>query len=86
MYSVTATAEAQKFYEDADRALQSRLDRCFSVLRDTPRRHPNIKPLKGRLTGCFRFRIGDYRVVYRVDDAIKRVTISTIANRRDVYE
>ena len=33
----------------------------------------------------YRFRQGDYRVVYTVDDAEPTVTVFKIAHRRDVY-
>ena len=40
-----------------------------------------------RLSGkeSYRFRQGDYRVVYTVDDAEPTVTVFKIAHRRDVY-
>jgi mRNA interferase RelE/StbE len=33
----------------------------------------------------FRIRVGDYRIVYAVDDAEHIVLIARIAHRRDVY-
>ncbi len=33
----------------------------------------------------YRFRHGDYRVVYEIDDAKKRVVIVRVAHRREVY-
>ena len=42
------------------------------------------KPLIYSLKGHFRLRIGDYRVVYRINDAV--VTIVAIRHRRDVYD
>lgn len=39
--------------------------------------------LAGR--GDFRIRVGDYRIVYAVDDAKDLVLIARIAHRRDVY-
>jgi mRNA interferase RelE/StbE len=33
----------------------------------------------------FRVRVGDYRIVYAVDDAKDLVVIARIAHRRDVY-
>jgi mRNA interferase RelE/StbE len=34
----------------------------------------------------FRIRIGDYRVVYMIDDAKMLVEVTRIRHRRDVYE
>ncbi len=33
----------------------------------------------------FRIRVGDYRIVYAVDDAANLVLIARIAHRRDIY-
>jgi len=34
---------------------------------------------------AFRIRIGDYRVIYTVDDAILIVAIESVRHRREVY-
>jgi mRNA interferase RelE/StbE len=44
------------------------------------------KPLRFSLTGHRRLRVGDYRIVYRVDAPRRTVVVSVIKNRRDVYE
>jgi mRNA interferase RelE/StbE len=41
------------------------------------------KPLAGSLKGHYRLRIGDYRVIYRVNDDI--VTVVAIGHRKDIY-
>ena len=37
-------------------------------------------------TDQWRVRVGDWRVVYIVDDAAKRISVTRIAHRREVYE
>lgn len=44
------------------------------------------KPLRYSFIGHRRIRVGDYRVVYRVDPKTKTVTIVFIKHRKDVYE
>ncbi|MEP7308292.1 MAG: type II toxin-antitoxin system RelE/ParE family toxin [Acidobacteriota bacterium] len=34
----------------------------------------------------WRVRVGDWRVVYIIDDAAKRISVTRIAHRREVYE
>ena len=34
----------------------------------------------------WRIRVGDFRVLYEIDDVHRTVTIVTVANRRDVYK
>ena len=70
----------QEFFEEASGALQRKLDRCFEMLKIDPRSHPNIKPLKGDLSGYYR-----YRVVYYIDDEQKQVFVAIIAHCREVY-
>ena len=48
--------------------------------------YPNIKALKGEFSGYYRYRVGDYRVIYEIDDNSKLVTILLIAHRSRVYE
>jgi mRNA interferase RelE/StbE len=86
MYSVVLSAEAEKIYSSADQALAKKIARCFEQLEQSPRFHPNIKPLKGELTSYYRYRIGDYRVIYQIDDDTSQVFVNTIAHRGEVYE
>jgi mRNA interferase RelE/StbE len=44
------------------------------------------KPLRYSFIGHRRIRVGDYRIVYRVDPENKRVTIVLIKHRKDVYQ
>ncbi len=34
----------------------------------------------------YRLRQGDYRIVYEIDDAVKKITIIKIGHRREVYD
>ncbi len=36
-------------------------------------------------TDQWRIRVGDYRVIYAIDDDARQVTILRIGHRRDVY-
>ena len=86
MFEVILSPEAQAFYAAADRPLARRLARCFAQLERDPRRHNNIKRLSGELSGRLRYRIGDWRVLYRIDDAASQVHVLLIAHRSEVYE
>jgi len=85
MYDVLLTRDAQGSYQAADDPLARRLNRCFDQLRRDPYQHPNIKRLKGSLSGYWRYRVGDWRVVYQVDDDKHTVTVVLIAHRSKVY-
>ena len=43
-------------------------------------------PLKGNLKGLYRYRIGDYRVIYVIDQEEKKVMILKVNHRKKVYK
>jgi len=55
----------------------------YGSLAETPRRVG--KPLQLGLAGLHSARRGDYRVIYRIDDELRTVTIMAIEHRSDVY-
>ena len=85
-YHVSLSLEAEKVYRKANSALIKKLDRCFEQLEINPYSNPNIKVLKGNYHGCYRDRVGDYRVVYSVDESNILVNVIVIAHRSKVYE
>lgn len=85
MYDIVLTEDARRYYELAETALAKKLNRCFDQIRDDPYKYPNIKRLRGSLSGYLRYRVGDWRVVYQVDEREKRITILVIAHRSRVY-
>jgi len=54
------------------------------MLAENPR-PSGCKKLRG-YKDQWRIRVGDWRVVYIVDDAAKRVSVTRVAHRREVYE
>ncbi|MFP4057195.1 MAG: type II toxin-antitoxin system RelE family toxin [Candidatus Brocadiia bacterium] len=84
-YRVVLTRSAQRFVEGADAPLQRRLRRAFDMLRARPRDHPNATRLKGEFAGHYRFRVGDYRVLYCIHQEQQTVEVVTIAHRREAY-
>jgi mRNA interferase RelE/StbE len=86
MYSVQLSAGARAFFAKADLVLARKLVRCFEQLERAPRRHPNIRALTGPLAGYFRYRVGDHRVIYRIDESNRVVIVAIIAHRKQVYD
>ena len=85
MYEVVLHPDVQKVYVNADKILAKKIARCLQQ-EQTPQSHPNIKALKGDYAGYYRYRIGDYRVLYLVDGELVQVFVMAIAHRSEVYE
>ena len=86
MYKVRLSLDAEKVFAKSQKALAKKLARCFKNLENNPRSHPNIKPLKGSYSGYYRYRVGDYRVIYSIEDDLVVVNVIIIAHRSKVYE
>jgi mRNA interferase RelE/StbE len=61
----------------------ARVDARIRALADQPRPH-GVERLRGP-QGGLRLRVGDYRILYDVDDAQQIVIIGRVRHRRDVY-
>ena len=86
MYDVLLAPEALKTYRRADVPLARKLNRCFQNLSSDPRSHSNMKRLTGALRGRWRYRLGDWRVVYRISKEKRQVMVLVIAHRKAAYE
>lgn len=82
-YSVELTAHAEKALSKLDRQAARRVVRALDALADNPR-PPGVKALVGR-PGTLRHRVGDYRIVYRVQDTRLVVLVLHLGHRREVY-
>ncbi len=85
MYRVELAPSPRRFFAKADRPLALKLARCFRQLEADPLHHGNIKPLGGPFAGLRRFRVGDWRVVYRIGERDHVVYVVDIAHRSEVY-
>ena len=83
-YSLEIKQSAQKELDALDDVVFTRIDRRILALEDNPR-PAACKMLKG-YKDQWRVRVGDWRVVYIIDDTAKLVTITRVAHRREVYE
>jgi len=82
-YRVTLTATAVKERQRIDSVVRQRIDQALRSLQLEPR-PSGVKKLSGKYRD-WRVRVGDYRILYKIDDEQQLVTIWRIAHRRDVY-
>ena len=83
-YSVELKASARKELERLPAKLIQRIFPKLEELASEPR-PAGCKKLKGGQQE-WRIRVGDYRVVYTIDDARLRVSVTRIRNRSEVYQ
>jgi mRNA interferase RelE/StbE len=82
-YEVTFARSARRELERLNRQLRSRIFRRIELLGSNPR-PAGCRKLEGA-EDLWRIRIGDYRVIYSVDDSRRLVDVSAVRHRSDAY-
>ena len=82
-YAIGFARSARKQLQVLDRALALRIVGRIESLAVTPRPMGCVK-LEGG-AGLWRIRVGDYRVIYEIDDEHRLIDVSAVRHRRDAY-
>lgn len=82
-YSISYASSVAKALRKLDRATARRLLQAIGKLAEEPRPSGCVQ-LKGG-DGEFRIRVGDYRVVYDIEDEQLVVLVLRVGHRREVY-
>ena len=74
LFSLDAPAKKRiiKFIEE--RLLKTKNPRTFGA------------PLKGKLTGLWKYRVGDYRLVCHIEDNTLTILVVAVGHRKSVYK
>lgn len=82
-YQVDIAPAAQRDVKRLPFEILRKVDAIVLALALHPRPHGGIK-LEGA-EDEYRVRVGDYRILYVIDDTAKRVTIAHVRHRREAY-
>ncbi|MEM6764768.1 MAG: type II toxin-antitoxin system RelE/ParE family toxin [Bacteroidota bacterium] len=83
MYEVVITRSAKKDLDKLPKKNRIKAVETIEALSKEPRPHGCIK-LVGSSNG-WRIRIGDYRILYRIEGSIRIVRIGRILHRKESY-
>ena len=85
MYRISAASRrVEKEIADLPGTIRIRVVQAIRQLADNPR-PPGARKLSGEMRGAWRVRIGNYRVIYDIDDDTRLVIVLTVAHRREAY-
>lgn len=84
MYKVCYLDSVEKDLAGLDRPLQKRI---LGKIEDHLVKDPRGlgKALAGQFKGFYRYRIGDFRVIYKIAEAEILILVVRIGHRKDVY-
>lgn len=83
LYEVSFADQALKQLRGLDKPVRLRIARKTRELAADPR-PPGSIPLKGS-SDAWRVRVGDYRIIYAIQDGRLVVLVLSVAHRRQVY-
>ena len=81
-YTVEVTSSARRQFKKLPEAIQEQLIPKILLLETIPR-PSGVKKLQ--VFDYYRIRIGDYRVVYSINDRAHLVKILDLGHRKDIY-
>ncbi|MDQ3020150.1 MAG: type II toxin-antitoxin system RelE/ParE family toxin [Bacteroidota bacterium] len=82
MYKIKLDNNAKKILDKIDYKITKRIFNKIESLGIEPRPFGSIK-LKGE--NAYRIRLGNYRILYEIEDKKKEIIVYHIAHRKDVY-
>jgi len=82
-YRVDIRPAAVRALRKVDHQDRPRIQAAIALLARDPR-PPGARALRGR--DGYRVRVGDYRILYTVDDGVLVVVVVTLGHRREVYQ
>jgi mRNA interferase RelE/StbE len=81
-YRVELRPAAVKALHRVDKKDRGRIQGVIALLSEDPR-PPAARALQGR--PGMRVRVGDYRIIYTIQDDILLIVVVTLGHRKDVY-
>ncbi len=84
-FRVTLTIAAQEDVKHLDPTIQTRLLDKLEWMGQNAEllRHQALRGVEW--SGCFKYRLGDYRIIYRLDRPAEKMVILKVGHRRTVY-
>lgn len=85
MYQLIIDKKASKFIDSLDKPTRKRILNALFELRENPYTSRSIKKLHG-FDNYYRKRVGDYRIIFSVENERLIVMILKVDSRGDVYK
>lgn len=77
---------AKKKFLKLDKTVQLQIQNFIFRLQDLQDPRSTGKALKGSLSGLWRYRVGDYRLICDIEDQKILITVLRVGHRREIYK
>lgn len=87
MFEIAETKSFIKSKDKIDKSIYEKIvKKIYPVLKENPFYGTNIKKLKGEFSQYYRYRVGDYRLFYLIDNDKVLVIIVALSHRKEAYK
>jgi mRNA interferase RelE/StbE len=86
-FQIAQTKEFEKNIKKLDNKIYIKIKNIvYPQLKKNPFYGTNIKKLKGEYEGVYRYKLGNYRLFYVIDNDKVIVIVTTISHRQNAYK
>lgn len=82
---VVFSDKAEKQFLRLDKAVQTQIKKFVLKLQELEDPRERGKRLVGNFSGFWRYRVGDYRILCRIQDDALEILVVEVGHRRNVY-
>ncbi|WP_027303098.1 type II toxin-antitoxin system RelE family toxin [Rudanella lutea] len=86
MYRLSFSNRALKSLQKIQRPDAERIVNALEELAKDPTPKANVKRLSNHPEAIYRLRVGNYRVLYDQEDAIRIIAVIDIGHRKEIYK
>ena len=86
-WTVNLSRAALKALDKLEKSVQLRIRDRIKQLEalENPLRHKDVRALEGKLLGLYRFRIGEYRVIFELESDKTEIVVHAVEPRGKAY-
>lgn len=85
-WEIRLTPAASKELDKLGHQIRKRILSALGRLSDDPRSSSNVKKVLNQPVNVYRFRVGDYRVLYTLEDRRLIILVVRVGHRGTVYK
>ena len=85
MYTIQFLSAAAKELKALPKKEITKIDKELLALAKNPHQHSSVTALQG-FKGLFRLRVGDYRIVFKIENRQLLILVIKIGHRKEVYD
>jgi mRNA interferase RelE/StbE len=86
VWQVKVLKRAEKALEKLDKQNRAKLIEYIDLLKDQAEPYKKGKALTGKFSGLWRFRVGDYRIITKIDMKVITIVVLDLGHRKEVYD